>query len=119
MSSVCIKCRKFILTSLFVQHSWSSNGTSDSRGDVQPTDGSTQTEADTLTFAEVMKLVQEGKEVPGVNKPDIQPTNQSPAPSQMTRILKPWEKCLQSTICSFCSTTFLNRTEVEVFFIVV
>uniref|UniRef100_A0A3Q1BW31 Peroxisomal membrane protein PEX14-like KPWE domain-containing protein n=1 Tax=Amphiprion ocellaris TaxID=80972 RepID=A0A3Q1BW31_AMPOC len=39
----------------------------------------------------VMRLIQEGKEVPGVKKLDIQPSNQSPTPSQMVRILKPWE----------------------------
>uniref|UniRef100_A0A8C4NVG3 Peroxisomal membrane protein PEX14-like KPWE domain-containing protein n=1 Tax=Dicentrarchus labrax TaxID=13489 RepID=A0A8C4NVG3_DICLA len=44
-----------------------------------------------LSFAEVMRLVQEGKEVPGATKLDIKPTNQSPTPSQMGRILKPWE----------------------------
>lgn len=52
---------------------------------------STETEAAQLSFAEVMKLVQEGKEVPGVKKLDIKPTNQSPTPSQMGRIRKPWE----------------------------
>uniref|UniRef100_A0A3B5PWU4 Peroxisomal membrane protein PEX14-like KPWE domain-containing protein n=1 Tax=Xiphophorus maculatus TaxID=8083 RepID=A0A3B5PWU4_XIPMA len=40
-----------------------------------------------LSFAEVMQLVQEGKEVPGVTKPDVQPSNQSPTPSQMQRKL--------------------------------
>ncbi|KAM9351150.1 uncharacterized protein ABDE67_008439 [Symphorus nematophorus] len=48
-------------------------------------------EATELSFAEVMRLVQEGKEVPGVKKLDIKPTNQSPTPSQMERRLKPWE----------------------------
>ncbi|KAM7405122.1 hypothetical protein PAMP_012407 [Pampus punctatissimus] len=57
----------------------------------QTTEMSAETEAKQLSFAEVMRLVQEGKEVPGVTKLDIQPTNQSPAPSQMERILKPWE----------------------------
>uniref|UniRef100_A0A3P9MYH2 Peroxisomal membrane protein PEX14-like KPWE domain-containing protein n=1 Tax=Poecilia reticulata TaxID=8081 RepID=A0A3P9MYH2_POERE len=44
-----------------------------------------------LSFAEVMQLVQEGKEVPGVTEPDVQPSNQSPTPSQMQRVQKPWE----------------------------
>lgn len=44
-----------------------------------------------LSFAEVMQLVQDGKEVPGVRKLDVKPTNQSPAPSQMERMRKPWE----------------------------
>lgn len=55
------------------------------------TETSAETEAKQLSFAEVMRLVQEGKEVPGVTKLDIQPTNQSPTPSQMERRLKPWE----------------------------
>nr|XP_029973905.1 uncharacterized protein C6orf226 homolog [Salarias fasciatus] len=52
-------------------------------------EASAQTEQ--LSFAEVMRLIQEGKEVPGVTKLDVQPSNQSPTPSRMTRILKPWE----------------------------
>lgn len=44
-----------------------------------------------LSFAEVMQLVQEGKEVPGVKKLDIRASNQSPTPSKMERPLKPWE----------------------------
>lgn len=44
-----------------------------------------------LSFAEVMQLVQEGKEVPGVRKLEVKPSNQSPAPSQMERLQKPWE----------------------------
>ncbi|KAM7411408.1 hypothetical protein PAMA_021412 [Pampus argenteus] len=67
---------------------------SDSHTDIsknQTTEMSAETQAKQLSFAEVMRLVQEGKEVPGVTKLDIQPTNQSPAPSQMERILKPWE----------------------------
>ncbi|XP_035996957.1 uncharacterized protein LOC105935191 [Fundulus heteroclitus] len=48
-------------------------------------------EANRLSFAEVMQLVQEGKEVPGVTKPDVQPSNQSPTPSRMQRVQKPWE----------------------------
>lgn len=44
-----------------------------------------------LSFAEVMQLVQEGKEVPGVAKMDVKPTNQSPTPSKMERMRKPWE----------------------------
>ncbi|KAK9515047.1 hypothetical protein VZT92_025718 [Zoarces viviparus] len=52
---------------------------------------SAETEVKPLSFAEVMRLVQEGKEVPGAAKPDITPTNQSPTPSHMERRLKPWE----------------------------
>nr|XP_020473434.1 uncharacterized protein C6orf226 homolog [Monopterus albus] len=50
-----------------------------------------KTEATKLSFAEVMRLVQEGKEVPGAIKLDIRPSNQSPTPTQMERIPKPWE----------------------------
>lgn len=48
-------------------------------------------QATQLSFAEVMQLVQEGKEVPGVRKLEVKPSNQSPAPSQMERLQKPWE----------------------------
>ncbi|XP_022043668.1 uncharacterized protein LOC110946437 [Acanthochromis polyacanthus] len=60
------------------------------------TDASVHTETQQLSFAEVMRLIQEGKEVPGVKKLDIQPSNQSPTPSQMVRILKPWETASSS-----------------------
>lgn len=53
---------------------------------------SAEAEESPLTFAEVMLLVQQGKEVPGVTKVDVKPTNQSPTASQMERILKPWER---------------------------
>lgn len=56
-----------------------------------PGSGSGETEAMPLSFAEVMRLVQEGKAVPGVTKLDVEPTNQTPAPAQMERIRKPWE----------------------------
>uniref|UniRef100_A0A3Q3WRW0 Peroxisomal membrane protein PEX14-like KPWE domain-containing protein n=1 Tax=Mola mola TaxID=94237 RepID=A0A3Q3WRW0_MOLML len=52
---------------------------------------SAETQAMPLSFVEVMRLVQEGKEVPGVTKVDVEPTNQSPTPSRMERMLKPWE----------------------------
>ncbi|KAK5611517.1 hypothetical protein CRENBAI_015470 [Crenichthys baileyi] len=55
------------------------------------TQTSAGTETKRLSFAEVMQLVQEGKEVPGVTKPDVHPSNQSPTPSQMQRVQKPWE----------------------------
>uniref|UniRef100_A0A1A7XLA6 Uncharacterized protein n=1 Tax=Iconisemion striatum TaxID=60296 RepID=A0A1A7XLA6_9TELE len=57
----------------------------------QRTETSANTQTTRLSFAEVMQLVQEGKEVPGVSKLDIKPCNQSPTPSQMQRVLKPWE----------------------------
>lgn len=50
------------------------------------------TEVTQLSFAEVMRLIQEGKEVPGALKLDIKPSNESPTPSRMERQLKPWEK---------------------------
>lgn len=50
-----------------------------------------ETETPQLSFAEVMRLVQEGKEVPGVTKVDVKPTNDDPTPSTMERRLKPWE----------------------------
>ncbi|KAK2851770.1 hypothetical protein Q5P01_008046 [Channa striata] len=50
-----------------------------------------ETEATQLSFSKVMQLIQEGKEVPGAIKLDIKPSNLSPTPSQMKRMLKPWE----------------------------
>ncbi|TKS76846.1 hypothetical protein D9C73_010936 [Collichthys lucidus] len=58
----------------------------------QTAETSAETEAtQQLSFAEVMRLVQEGKEVPGAKKVDVKPTNQNPTPSAMERRLKPWE----------------------------
>uniref|UniRef100_A0A3B5AEJ9 Peroxisomal membrane protein PEX14-like KPWE domain-containing protein n=1 Tax=Stegastes partitus TaxID=144197 RepID=A0A3B5AEJ9_9TELE len=62
----------------------------------QTAEASAHTETKQLSFAEVMRLIQEGKEVPGVKKLDIQPSNQSPTPSQMVRTLKPWETASSS-----------------------
>ncbi|XP_046726815.1 uncharacterized protein LOC124399718 isoform X2 [Silurus meridionalis] len=45
-----------------------------------------------LSFAEVFQMIQEGKEIPGLQKLDIKPCNQLPTSSQMPRKLKPWEK---------------------------
>lgn len=67
---------------------------SDSDSDIsknQAAESSAETEVKQLSFAEVMHLIQEGKEVPGAKKLDIKPSNQSPTPSQMERIRKPWE----------------------------
>lgn len=62
---------------------------SDSEGET--TEKSEESQVKSLSFAEVMRLVQEGKDVPGVTKVDIQAINQSATPSQMERIRKPWE----------------------------
>uniref|UniRef100_A0A3B3B8L9 Peroxisomal membrane protein PEX14-like KPWE domain-containing protein n=1 Tax=Oryzias melastigma TaxID=30732 RepID=A0A3B3B8L9_ORYME len=56
--------------------------------------------ASQLSFAEVMRLVQEGKEVPGVTKVDVHASNQSPTPSQMERRQKPWETAPDQTALS-------------------
>ncbi|XP_014840607.1 PREDICTED: uncharacterized protein C6orf226 homolog [Poecilia mexicana] len=75
--------------------SLSCNNQQDQTAQSDPDSNETETSADgetkQLSFAEVMQLVQEGKEVPGVTKPDVQPSNQSPTPSQMQRVQKPWE----------------------------
>lgn len=47
-----------------------------------------------LSFAEVFRLIQAGEVVPGVQKLDIQPCHQNPTASKLTRRLKPWEKTL-------------------------
>ncbi|CAB1455095.1 unnamed protein product [Pleuronectes platessa] len=54
-------------------------------------------EVSQLSFAEVMRLIQEGKEVPGAKQLDIKPCNQSATPSQMERRLKPWETSASSS----------------------
>nr|XP_029362507.1 uncharacterized protein C6orf226 homolog [Echeneis naucrates] len=60
-------------------------------GEDQSSGTSAETELQQLSFSEVMQLIQEGKEVPGTVKLDIRPSNQNPTPSQMDRVLKPWE----------------------------
>lgn len=62
---------------------------------------SAETQAMPLSFVEVMRLVQEGKEVPGVTKVDVEPTNQSPTPSRMERMLKPWEISVSKWLFTF------------------
>uniref|UniRef100_A0A8C6MKL5 Peroxisomal membrane protein PEX14-like KPWE domain-containing protein n=1 Tax=Nothobranchius furzeri TaxID=105023 RepID=A0A8C6MKL5_NOTFU len=77
---------------------------------------SANTQTTHLSFAEVMQLVQDGKEVPGVSKLDIQPCNQSPTPSQLQRALKPWEtkiiayffKQIKSNLLFSCPTISLG-----------
>ncbi|XP_077369410.1 uncharacterized protein LOC144013917 [Festucalex cinctus] len=73
---------------------WSNSTSSvapQSRGDADGQTTEKSEEVKSLSFAEVMRLVQEGKDVPGVTKVDIQANNLSPTPSQMERICKPWE----------------------------
>uniref|UniRef100_W5MEE7 Uncharacterized protein n=1 Tax=Lepisosteus oculatus TaxID=7918 RepID=W5MEE7_LEPOC len=48
-------------------------------------------EGSLLSFAEVFQLIQCGKEVPGLQKLNISPCQQSPTVSQMSRRPKPWE----------------------------
>lgn len=62
---------------------------------VSTTDGTKNTDAP-LSFAEVMRLVEAGEEIPGLSKVDIKPSNEPPTPSQLVRRLKPWEKTLTS-----------------------
>lgn len=47
---------------------------------------------DNLSFAEVFRLIEAGEEVPGIQKLDIRPCQQTPTVSQMSRRLKPWER---------------------------
>lgn len=60
-------------------------------GDKQTAESRAEAETTQLSFAEVMRLVQEGKEVPGVKRLEVKASNQSPTPSRMERVLKPWE----------------------------
>uniref|UniRef100_A0A3Q2ZST0 Peroxisomal membrane protein PEX14-like KPWE domain-containing protein n=1 Tax=Kryptolebias marmoratus TaxID=37003 RepID=A0A3Q2ZST0_KRYMA len=64
-----------------------------------------------LSFAEVMQLVQEGKEVPGLTKPDIKPSNRSPTPSQMKQVPKPWETLVFKVMTCRCFLNLHTRTE--------
>ncbi|XP_007231956.2 uncharacterized protein LOC103039418 [Astyanax mexicanus] len=47
---------------------------------------------DSLSFAEVFRMIQAGEEIPGLEKLDIKSCNQKPSVSQIPRKLKPWEK---------------------------
>ncbi|KAJ8360939.1 hypothetical protein SKAU_G00174640 [Synaphobranchus kaupii] len=49
-----------------------------------------------LSFAEVFRLIQAGEVVPGVQKLDIQPCHHNPTTSKLTRRPKPWEKTTAS-----------------------
>lgn len=46
----------------------------------------------TLSFQELVNLIQNGKSIPGLLQFDVEPTNQPPTPSHRTRIKKPWEE---------------------------
>ena len=53
----------------------------------------TGTEAQYPTsFSEIVKIIEKGDTVPGVEHLNIQPTNAEPTPSSMERVPKPWEK---------------------------
>ncbi|KAG5282041.1 hypothetical protein AALO_G00051600 [Alosa alosa] len=55
--------------------------------------GSRQSEGnDSLSFADVLRLIQAGEEVPGIENLDIRPCQQTPTVSQLSRRLKPWER---------------------------
>nr|XP_029108105.1 uncharacterized protein C6orf226 homolog [Scleropages formosus] len=45
-----------------------------------------------LSFAEVFQLVRAGEDIPGLEKPDVQPCLLPPTASRLTRRPKPWEK---------------------------
>ncbi|GCC28124.1 hypothetical protein chiPu_0006551 [Chiloscyllium punctatum] len=49
-------------------------------------------ESCTLSFAQVLHLVQSGQEIPGIQKHKIMSINSAPTVSQMARKLKPWER---------------------------
>ncbi|XP_061529973.1 uncharacterized protein C6orf226 homolog [Phycodurus eques] len=70
---------------------WSSSGSSGEPSAGRDAEKSEESQGKSLSFAEVMRLVQEGQEVPGVTKVEIQASNQTETPSQMERIRKPWE----------------------------
>ncbi|XP_062897366.1 uncharacterized protein LOC134342761 [Mobula hypostoma] len=51
----------------------------------------TEGESCNLSFPQVLHLVQNGQEIPGIQKLNIMSTNGIPTTSQMARKLKPWE----------------------------
>ncbi|KAI1890265.1 hypothetical protein AGOR_G00151960 [Albula goreensis] len=53
-------------------------------------------ECQSLSFAEVFRLIQAGEDVPGIQKLDVKPSLQSPTASQMSRRPKPWERTTAS-----------------------
>ena len=72
----------------------SRSGPGTSRSDSEETsrNDSEETEAPILSFKDVIRLVQAGETVPGQGTHlDITPSNNNPTPSQMERVLKPWE----------------------------
>ncbi|KAG8123142.1 hypothetical protein E2320_018615 [Naja naja] len=44
-----------------------------------------------VSFSEMLHLIQTGQDIPGLQKLNISATNGSPTPSQMTQKPKPWE----------------------------
>ncbi|KAJ7341209.1 hypothetical protein JRQ81_005052 [Phrynocephalus forsythii] len=44
-----------------------------------------------VSFSEILRLVQTGQDIPGLQKLNITATNESPTPSQMAPKPKPWE----------------------------
>uniref|UniRef100_A0A3B4XL31 Peroxisomal membrane protein PEX14-like KPWE domain-containing protein n=1 Tax=Seriola lalandi dorsalis TaxID=1841481 RepID=A0A3B4XL31_SERLL len=91
---------------------------SDSDSDVSKNQGaetSAETEVKQLSFAEVMRLIQEGREVPGTIKLDIKPSNQSPTPSQMERVLKPWEIGQDTQLRFYSISQCCSTTELQLF----
>ncbi|KAL4630652.1 hypothetical protein GN956_G15935 [Arapaima gigas] len=45
-----------------------------------------------LSFAEILRLIQAGEEIPGLEHPEVQPCHMPPTTSSMNRRPKPWEK---------------------------
>ncbi|XP_069465022.1 uncharacterized protein C6orf226 homolog [Ambystoma mexicanum] len=48
-------------------------------------------EDSSVPFSEILQLVQSGQEIPGLQKLNINATQESPTASQMPRRSKPWE----------------------------
>ncbi|XP_040467790.1 uncharacterized protein C6orf226 homolog [Falco naumanni] len=64
-----------------------------------------QAAAPAPALAEVLRLVQSGQEPPGVRRPHVSPTGDSPTASRLPPPLKPWERPPHGSAhsCSQCS----------------
>ncbi|XP_033100907.1 uncharacterized protein LOC117104274 [Anneissia japonica] len=82
-------------TSVARESSLNTNFTVDPKQDVAIATGESKDEVGTSeyrpSFMQILQLVQDGKEIPGVEKLVIEPTNNSPTESKMELTAKPWQ----------------------------
>ncbi|KAJ8412284.1 hypothetical protein AAFF_G00145510 [Aldrovandia affinis] len=63
---------------------------------MDPGDALAPAACQSLSFAEVFRLIQADEDVPGLQKLDIRPCQQSPTASRLSRRAKPWENTTAS-----------------------